>query len=74
MGEISILRADFYSDGTIVPILVSYEDGRSEFISSVRSVEKNRTGRGCIIHCSTLTKNLTLIFSDSKWKITYIDA
>lgn len=44
MGEISILRADFYSDGTIVPILVSYEDGRSEFISSVRSVEKTELG------------------------------
>lgn len=72
MGEISILRADFYSDGTVIPLFISFPDGKSEHISSVQNVKRTENGKGCIIHCSTPTKNLTLIFSDSKWNISYV--
>jgi len=74
MNEISVLRADYYSDGTIVPILITFSDGSSEHISLVRSIKWVRNGKECFICCRTPTKELMLHFCNSRWKIEYVDS
>lgn len=73
MNEISVLRADYYSDGTIHPLLISFSDGSSEHISLVRSVKWKDNGKECEIHCTTPTKELILHFRNSRWRITYVE-
>lgn len=74
MNELSVLRADYYSDGAIVPILISFPDGSSEHITAVQSIRWFSDGKECFICCLTQTKKITLRFSDSKWKIVHIDS
>ncbi len=73
MNEITILRADYYSDGTIVPLLISFSDGGSEHITAVQSIKWLGNGKECVIRCLTPTKKITLHFSNSKWKIINVD-
>lgn len=69
MNEIVVLRADYYSDGTIVPILLTYSDGRSEIISSIKSIRREDNGKKHIVHCTTVARELTLCFQNAKWSI-----
>ena len=73
MSEISILRADYYIDGTIVPLLISFSDGSNEHITAVESVKWFNNGKECLIQCTTPTKKITLHFSNPKWKIVSVD-
>lgn len=73
MNEISVIRADYYSDGRIYPLLISFSDGSCEHISLVRSTKWIDNGKECVIHCTTPTKELTLHFRNSKWKIANVD-
>lgn len=73
MNEISILRADYYSDGSIVPLFISFPDGSSEHITLVQSIKWCGNGKECFIRCTTPTKKLTLHFSNSRWKIANVD-
>lgn len=73
MDEISILRVDYYSDGAIVPLLISYPDGSSEHITAVQSIKWMCDGKECFIRCLTPTKKIALHFTNFGWKITCVD-
>ena len=73
MNEISVLRADYYLDGTIVPLLISFSDGSNEHITAVESIKWFGNGKECLIQCTTSTKRITLHFSNPKWKIVSVD-
>lgn len=73
MSEISILRADFYMDGTIVPLLISLSDGSNEHITAVESIRWFNNGKECLVQCTTLTKKITLHLSNPKWEIVSVD-
>lgn len=70
--KLSVIRADYYSDGTIVPILITFSDESSEPISLVRSIHRIGAANECLIYCATPTRELTLHFSESKWKIVNV--
>ncbi len=73
MDEISILRADYYSNGKIIPLVITFSDGSCESISSVKEVKWQKGGKECLIHCSTRNGDITLCYTDSKWRAIRVD-
>lgn len=69
MTNFVVLRADFYSNGTILPILITYADGKSEQISAVRETGWLPAKQEYIVRCSTPTRELLLRFRNMKWEI-----
>lgn len=69
MTNLVVLRADFYSNGTILPIMITYADGQSEHISAVRETGWSPATRAYIVRCSTPTRELLLRFKNMKWEI-----
>lgn len=69
MNEIAVLRADYYSDGTIIPILLTFSDGKSEVISSIKEIKREDNGKKHIVHCTTAGKELILCFQNAKWSV-----
>lgn len=69
MTNLVVLRADFYSNGTILPIVITYADGQSEHISAVRETRWSRAKQEYIVRCSTPTRELMLRFRNMKWEI-----
>lgn len=73
MKEISILRADYYMDGTILPILISFSDGSNERITAIESIKWLGGGKECLIQCTTSNKRITLRFSYPQWSVESVD-
>ena len=73
MSEISILRADHYMDGTVVPLLISFSDGTNEHITAVESINWFDNGKECLIKCTTQNRKITFHFANPKWKIVSVD-
>lgn len=72
MKKISVIRADFYSNGIVMPIGITYDDGETELISKVvdSNMSVNALGeREYKILCETKNKKLMLRFKDSVWEI-----
>ncbi len=73
MNEIAVLRADHYTDGTIVPILITYSNGKTEIISSVKKIVREGNGKRHIIYCTTAAnRDLILHFHNAKWDIVNV--
>lgn len=73
MNEIAILRADYYSDGRIIPLIITFSDGKSELISAVKKIQREDNGKKYVVYCSTPSRDLELHFHNSKWRIERSD-
>lgn len=73
MNEIAVLRADYYSDGTILPILLTFSNGKSEMISSVKSIRREENGKKHIVHCATAAREIILCFQNAKWSVENVE-
>ena len=73
MNEIAVIRADYYSDGRIIPLIITFSDGKSEFISAVKKIQREENGKKYIVYCSTPRRDLELHFHDLKWRIERSD-
>ena len=72
MNEIAVLRADYYKDGTIIPILITFSNGKTEAISSVKKLKREDNGRRYVIHCTTPARELILHFQNAKWVVEVV--
>ena len=63
-----IIRADYYSDGNIIPIGLTNERGNSYIIRNVGSRTDITTGEK-EFECVVNGKKIVLIFSEQRWKI-----
>ncbi len=64
-----IIRADYYSNGDILPIGLTDESGDSYIISNVKSRVNTKTGEK-EYECFVNKKKLLLTCSTQEWKIT----
>lgn len=64
------VRADFYADGSIVPIGITYPNGHSKFINTIVQTYQNLSANGKIEYhflCCAGKDTFWLAFSDGKW-------
>lgn len=72
MGKVAVVRADYYSNGTVIPLGITYEDGRTEYINQVFEdrVSLSLGGqKNHFITCKSGDKLMTLSFRDGEWQI-----
>lgn len=69
MTNLEVLRADFYNNGTIFPLMVTYADGNSEHISAVKEIRWSPTKQEYCVRCATPTRELLLRLRNMKWEI-----
>ncbi len=66
------IRADFYADGSIVPIGVTYPNGHSAFINAIEQTYQNISDSGRREYrflCCAGKDTFWLAFSDGKWML-----
>ena len=59
-----IVRADYYPNGDIIPLCVTFSNGESFFIDSITSLENNFETNKVFYHC--LSKSTKIILSRQK--------
>ena len=72
MGKVAVVRADFYSNGTVIPLGITYEDGRTEYIKQVfedRVVLSLGGEKTHFITCKSDNQLFTLYFIDCTWRV-----
>lgn len=71
MEKVAVIRADFYSNGIIVPLGLTYDDGRTEYINQVLEDRVSLLGdeKAHFITCKSGNQLLTLSFRDCTWQV-----
>lgn len=72
MGKVAVVRADYYSNGIVIPLGITYEDGRTEYINQVFEDRVSLSLGGQKSHfitCKAGDKIMTLSFRDCEWQI-----
>ena len=72
MGNVAVVRADFYSNGIIIPLGITYEDGRTEYINQVFEDRVSLSFDGEKAHfitCKSDDQLFKLSFKDCTWQV-----
>ena len=68
-GEMVTVRADFYPNGEIIPLGITYTEGNSRYIDKVIKVEKNITKKETRFYCLSNGLPIELVFNIRGWHI-----
>ncbi len=66
MNQKYIVRADFYPDGTVVPLGLTNEDGNTLYVKKIRKIDVLGPGE-YKIYCIADKTPFVLLFKDNKW-------
>ncbi len=63
-----IVRADYYPNGKIIPISITFNQ-KTYFIKSCVETNKNSSDSNKKYLCNTINGNVVLIFLEGKWEL-----
>ena len=66
-----IIRADYYPNGEIIPLCVTFSNGDSFFLNRITKIENDFHERRIIYHCSIKDKKICLIYQKNVWIVEY---
>ena len=72
MRRILIVRADYYNNGSIIPLGITYDNGEMEFVQTVLQYKRSGGEKGNEIHmfcCTTNRGEICLSFDSLKWEM-----
>lgn len=67
-----LVRADFYPNGTIIPLCVTFSDGKSIYIKNTRikEISCGKNGKCYVLYnCHTDIGNLSLKLENNIWSL-----
>lgn len=62
-----IVRVDYYPDGQIIPLGITYSSGESIYINRVLSVTKDLSSMTTTFRCKSKDEEFNLIYANFKW-------
>lgn len=72
MENLAVVRADFYSNGIIIPLGITYENGEVDFINQMLEDKISVSSHGNKIHsisCKSGERIVKLLYKDCAWKL-----
>ena len=72
MEKINVVRADFYSNGEIVPLGITDSWGKTKYINRVLKTERRTGAKGGIAYqfvCEINEEKIILFFRNGQWEL-----
>ena len=70
MRKVNVVRADFYSNGKIVPLGITDNLGNTKYIDRILQSERQFTSKGSVAFrfvCTTKEEKFILLFKNGQW-------